>query len=213
MEEPVTVVVDDADDPMPRRMAKLGARVVQGPASEVGTLRAAGVQSARALALAADDDVGNIHVALAAQELNPRIRLVVRMFNLRLGNRIDDLFDDCTVLSASTIAAPFFVDAALGDSTGRLIRVGDRQLVAGPPNAVGEVLTVLSAPGTNGSQSLLPADPAGATLVLGRPRNPVADDASPSRRRWAPRSSHHRPPGAAAAAPAGRRCCCRSPGR
>ena len=175
MEEPVTVVVDDASEPLVRRMAKQGARIVEGPAAEVRTLRSAGVGSARALALVADDDVGNIHAALAAQELSPRIRLVVRMFNLRLGKRIDDLFDDCTVLSASTIAAPFFVDAALGDTSGRLIRIADRQLVAGPPDTVREVLTVLSAPGQNGAQALLPADAAGATLVLGAPREPIAD--------------------------------------
>src|SRR5215204_2275362 len=81
MEEPVTVVVDDPDTSHARRMAKLGARVVTGPSGEVRTLRAAGVASARALALVADDDVGNIQAALAAQELNPRLRLVVRMFN------------------------------------------------------------------------------------------------------------------------------------
>ncbi len=170
MEEPVTVVVDDPDTPHARRMEKLGARLVTGPAGEVRTLRSAGVASARALALVDDDDVGNIQVALAAQELNPRLRLVVRMFNLRLGNRIDDLFDDCTVLSASTIAAPFFVDAALGDRSGRLIRFGGRPLLAGPPSAVDDVLAALAAPGADGSPTLLPASSPGATLVLGSPR-------------------------------------------
>jgi len=173
MQERVTVVVADAHTPLARRMTKLGARVVEGPAADVRTLRAAGVATARALALVDDDDVGNIQVALAAQELNPGLRLVVRMFNLRLGARIDDLFDDCTVLSASTIAAPFFVDAALGDRSGRLIRVGDRQLLAGPPSAVRDVLIALAVPGTNGVQTLLPANPAGATLVLGTPRDPA----------------------------------------
>jgi Trk K+ transport system NAD-binding subunit len=170
MQEPVTVVVADQDAPAARRMAKLGARIVQGSATQVHTLRAAGVTAARALALVEDDDVGNIQAALAAQELNPTLRLVVRMYNLRLGHRIDGLFDDCTVLSASTIAAPFFVDAALGDRSGRLIRVGDRQLLAGPPPAVREVLAALSKPGTDGTSSLLPADPTGATLVIGTPR-------------------------------------------
>ena len=180
MEEPVTAVVDDPEAPGARRMARLGARVVQGSASEVRTLRNAGVASARALALVDEDDVGNIQAALAAQELNPRLRLVIRMFNLRLGNRIDNLFDDCTVLSASTIAAPFFVDAALGDSSGRLIRVGDRQLLAGPPEAVRDVFTALAAPRADGAQVLLPADPAGATLVLGPPRESGATVDAPA---------------------------------
>jgi Trk K+ transport system NAD-binding subunit len=175
-DEPVTVVVDDAGGALPRRMVKLGARVVEGPASEVRTLRAAGVATARALALVSDDDVGNIHAALAAQDLNPRLRLVVRMFNVRLGQRIDNLFDDCTVLSASTIAAPFFVDAALGDGGGQLIRIAGRQLVAGPPEAVRDVLAPLSAPGPGGARALLPDDAARATLVLGTPRDPDTGD-------------------------------------
>src|SRR3954451_13640501 len=74
MEELVTVVVDDPEAPLPRRMARLGARVIGGSPRETRTLRAAGVANARALALVDDDDVGNIHAALAAQDLNPRLR-------------------------------------------------------------------------------------------------------------------------------------------
>jgi len=40
---------------------------------------AAGVQSARSLALLRQDDLGNFHAALRAQELNPELRLVMEV--------------------------------------------------------------------------------------------------------------------------------------
>jgi Trk K+ transport system NAD-binding subunit len=174
MEEQVTAVVEDVESALARRMARLGARVIDGHARETRTLRAAGITEARALALVDDDDVGNIHAALAAQDLNPGLRLVVRMFNLRLGRRIDGLFDDCVILSASTIAAPFFVNAALGDGRAQLIQVGERQLAAGPPTSVRDPLAILA--GTaGGAMTLLPSTDAGATLLLGAARDPDQD--------------------------------------
>jgi Trk K+ transport system NAD-binding subunit len=179
MEEQVTAVVEDAESALARRMARLGARVISGRAREVRTLRAAGIAEARALALVDDDDVGNIHAALAAQDLNPKLRLVVRMFNLRLGRRIDGLFDDCTILSASTIAAPFFVNAAIGDGRAQLIQAGGRQLAAGPPAAIRDPLAVLAGLDPGGTMTLLPESGENATLLLGTPRDADADATAP----------------------------------
>ncbi|MCW2502228.1 MAG: Trk transport system, NAD-binding component [Actinomycetia bacterium] len=179
MEELVTAVVPKAESPLARRMARLGARIVEGPAREMRTLRAAGVHEARALALVEDDDVGNVHASLAAQDLNPGVRLVVRMFNLRLARRIDGLFDDCTVLSAGAIAAPFFVSAALGDGRAQLLRIGDRQLAAGPPSAVHDPLAVLAGAGPAGAKILLPDTEVGATLLLGTPTDPETEVPAP----------------------------------
>jgi hypothetical protein len=77
------------------------------------------VQSARALALLGQDDLGNFHAALRAQELNPELRLVVRIFNTSLGERMRTFFHDCAVLSGSSMSAPSFAAAALGEPCGR----------------------------------------------------------------------------------------------
>ncbi len=71
---------------------------------------------AAAIGLIEQDDSGNIDAALLAQELNPEVRIVVRMFNVSLGYRIAGLLNDCVVLSAAEIAAPVFVAAALDES-------------------------------------------------------------------------------------------------
>lgn len=82
-------------------------------------LRAAGVTAAKAVILAEDDDAGNLHAALAVQDLNANARIVLRMFNLDLGRRVETLFRDCSALSSSALAAPVFVAAALeGEAAG-----------------------------------------------------------------------------------------------
>jgi Trk K+ transport system NAD-binding subunit len=94
-------------------------------------LRAAGVAQARALALVDQADVENFHTALRANELNPEIRLVIRMFNTSLGFRIRTMFADCVVLSMSEMAAPSFIAAAVGETAFDYLRLADRTLYVG----------------------------------------------------------------------------------
>ena len=55
-----------------------GAAVVRGDATEEETLRAAGVERARALIAAADSDVENTYIVLTARALNPTLFIVAR---------------------------------------------------------------------------------------------------------------------------------------
>src|SRR3954471_19536993 len=73
----------------------------------------AGIRGAAAVALVAQDDVDNVDAALIAREVNPGVRLVLRMFNPVLGEGVAEMLGDCAVLSASEIAAPAFVSAVL----------------------------------------------------------------------------------------------------
>ncbi len=77
------------------------------------SLRSAGIERARAIAFVDGDDRTNIHAAMRAAALRPGIRIVIRMFNQRLGRHIAQLVANCAVLSASATAAPAFVNAAL----------------------------------------------------------------------------------------------------
>ncbi len=89
----------------------------------------AGVERATALALVYDDDETNIRAALTARRLNPRLRLVLRLYNRRLGQHIEELLDQSaalatgggpgsgsgstTVLSDADTAAPALAATAL----------------------------------------------------------------------------------------------------
>lgn len=91
-------------------------------------LRQAGIAEAQAIAFVDGDDRTNIHAAMRAAAMRPGIRVVIRMFNQRLGVHIAQLIEDCTVLSASATAAPAFVNAALQrphsvSAGGRALRV------------------------------------------------------------------------------------------
>ncbi|MFJ8546397.1 NAD-binding protein [Streptomyces sp. NPDC093586] len=63
-------------------------------------LAEAGVDRAAALALVYDDDETNIRAALTARRLNPRLRLVLRLYNRRLGQHIASLLDQSAALAA-----------------------------------------------------------------------------------------------------------------
>ena len=84
-------------------------------------------RSAVAIVLTGENDLANVHAALAAQELNPAIRIVLRMFDPELGNQIEALFPNAVALSSSALAAPGFVSAALdGDGGATFLLAGHR---------------------------------------------------------------------------------------
>lgn len=76
------VVVARAPDPEDAdRVRELGATVVEGAHRHEPVLRAAGIETATALVATEDDDIGNLHAALVAHDLNPGLRIRLRMFN------------------------------------------------------------------------------------------------------------------------------------
>ncbi|MFC0030807.1 NAD-binding protein [Micromonospora chaiyaphumensis] len=152
-----------------------GVQVVRADRLDEATFRRAGLAGADGLALLHQDDVGNMHAALCAQEVEPRLRLVVRMFNTSLANGLRQLFPDSAVLSDASISAPAFVAAALGElapthfrHAGRTLYVARRADVR--PQDVVSGLAVTTDPEL---VRVLPADEASADVVLaeatGRP--------------------------------------------
>jgi Trk K+ transport system NAD-binding subunit len=188
----VTVVLPNRHRNQGPRLAQLpGTRLIEAAYLDDAAMRAAGVADARALALVGQDDVGNIHAALRAHDLNPDLRLVIRMFNTSLGFRIRTLFADCAVLSDSAMAAPSFVAAALGEVAPSHVRLPGRTLYLARRADVPPARVVCGLADTAGGVTrLLPADQENANLVLaladGAPADPLArhgDSGSPIGRR------------------------------
>jgi Trk K+ transport system NAD-binding subunit len=141
----VVVVAQAPDRRLEDRLQTLGVGMIEGDYRDEETLVEADVAAAEAVAVLEEDDVGNLQAALAAQEANPDVRLVVRMFNLDLGRRLEALFHDGEVLSASVLAAPAFAHAALAGNAAMPVRVRDRLLEVRPepePAANGRRLAV-----------------------------------------------------------------------
>jgi len=77
-----------------------GERLVEAAEATEAVLADAGVDRAAALALVYDDDETNIRAALTARRLNPRLRLVLRLYNRRLGQHIEELLDQAAALAS-----------------------------------------------------------------------------------------------------------------
>lgn len=75
-------------------------QIVEAAEVTEAVLSEAGVERAAALALVYDDDETNIRAALTARRLNPRLRLVLRLYNRRLGQHIEELLDQAATLAA-----------------------------------------------------------------------------------------------------------------
>ncbi|MFD0272932.1 NAD-binding protein [Kitasatospora sp. NPDC127111] len=127
-EVPVVVLVPDRTRDHAPQIEQLPgvAAVVECSSITEEALRAVRVETARGIALVDGSDQENIHTALSAQEHNTDIRIVLRMFNQRLGENIERLLKNAAALSGSATAAPAFAAAAL--SRPNSVQVGDRFL-------------------------------------------------------------------------------------
>ncbi|WP_123992783.1 NAD-binding protein [Streptomyces sp. TUS-ST3] len=153
-----------------------GIRLMEAAEPSEAALAEAGVDRADALALVYDDDETNIRAALTARRLNPRLRLVLRLYNRRLGQHIEELLDQAsalsaggpadgtgfdastTVLSDADTAAPALAATAL-TGTSKVLQTGGLLLraVERPPTAAGQG----AGPGLATLALLSPTDTAG----------------------------------------------------
>ena len=89
--------------------------IVIGDLKAVATLIAAGIQEAHTLVIAGNDEPLNLAILTQARVLNPRIRIINRLFNTSLGDRLDNILPDHVTMSVAALAAPVFAFAALGN--------------------------------------------------------------------------------------------------
>ncbi|MCX5409903.1 NAD-binding protein [Streptomyces sp. NBC_00335] len=99
--QPVTLVVPDADTIGPQPPAT--TRVVEADTADAAVLREAGIAQVTALGLLYDDDEANIRAALTAHRINPRVRLVIRLYNRKLGRYLAELLDQAAVVAGSPV--------------------------------------------------------------------------------------------------------------
>jgi Trk K+ transport system NAD-binding subunit len=90
------------------------------------TLLQAGVHEAHTLVLATNDDALNLAILTQARVLNPRIRIINRLFNTSLGDRLDHTLPDHTSMSVAALSAPVFAFSALGNQAIGQLRLYDQ---------------------------------------------------------------------------------------
>lgn len=108
------IVVGINSRPLPDHEIEANDEVVIGDLWAASTLIAAGICEAHTLVLATSDDAVNLAVLTQARVLNPNIRIVNRLFNASLGDRLDYTLPNHFSMSVAALAAPVFAFAALG---------------------------------------------------------------------------------------------------
>ncbi|MEW2417042.1 NAD(P)-binding protein [Streptomyces sp. NPDC046866] len=156
--------------PGAERPAVRELRILEASEPDEAVLAAAGVGGAPALSLVYEDDDRNVQAALVARRLNPRLRLVIRLYNRKLGLHLAELLDQAaavadpsmrlldvdastTVLSDADTAAPAFAATAVAGTSkvvqadGLLLRAVERppRRRGAPPASTLCTLAVLSA--------------------------------------------------------------------
>jgi voltage-gated potassium channel len=87
--------------------------VVQGDGTREDILNAAAVQHARCIILCTQNDNLNLQMAIKARSLNPKIQVIMRIFDDDLAAALQKQFG-FTALSATGMAAPAFAATAAG---------------------------------------------------------------------------------------------------
>ena len=112
--------------PMARR---LGVRVVIGETHREETLRAAGIGACQALVSVTNSDIVNLETALNARALAAEPRIVVRLYDDDLAERVQMAIGNAVSRSTSYLAAPVFAAAVLDHQVLRTIAVGRHVLL------------------------------------------------------------------------------------
>ncbi|MCG9885862.1 MAG: NAD-binding protein [Cyanobacteria bacterium] len=115
-------VVGISDRPIPED----SDRILVGNPQTTATLIAAGIRTAQTLILAGSRDSENLAILMQAKILNPKIRIINRLFNSNLGRRLDRTLSAHVSMSVSSLAAPVFAFAALGSRAIGQLQLFDR---------------------------------------------------------------------------------------
>jgi voltage-gated potassium channel len=110
--EEVVGIERDAEGPFLEELQQMKVPVLLGDARTRDLLEKASVREASAIVVCTQDDLTNLDIALDAREIKPDIKVVMRMFDGKLAEKVRRGFGIRTAFSTSALAAPAFAAAA-----------------------------------------------------------------------------------------------------
>jgi len=113
LDEQVVVIELNPSADQVSAVQKMGVPVIQDDAARPAALEAAGVERAKTIMLCTQNDALNLQIAVKARSINPRIHVVIRIFDEDFARSLQEQFG-FTALSATAMAAPAFAAAAAG---------------------------------------------------------------------------------------------------
>jgi Trk K+ transport system NAD-binding subunit len=103
---PVVAIEKTQADSFGTVIESLGVPVHYGDARRDELLVRAGIRRAKAVVCATDDDLTNLEIAIDARRENPKIRVVMRMFDKRVAGKIGSALHLDETFSTSALAGP-----------------------------------------------------------------------------------------------------------
>jgi Trk K+ transport system NAD-binding subunit len=100
-----------------------------GTGREAGILDSLNVAKAKSAILATTDDLANLEIAMDARKANPTIRVVLRMYDQELAEKVHQSFDIHLAFSTSSLAAPTLATSSSDRSIISSFYVGSELLV------------------------------------------------------------------------------------
>lgn len=119
------IALDMEPSTLAERLVEEGVPVLVGDFRQRSLLLEAGVEKAFGLVACSADDMVNLETVLRARELNPHLRLVLRLFEEELGDRLRTTFDLSAVYSTSALASPAFLSETLQVHVAQPVEVSD----------------------------------------------------------------------------------------
>jgi voltage-gated potassium channel len=114
--ESVVCIERDGESSFLPELEKYEVPCVIGDCKNVPLLKKANIAKAKAFLAVTNDDLSNIEAALTVRELNPNVRIVIRVFDQRLAQKVQKSFGIDCAFSASALSAPVFAQAALSSN-------------------------------------------------------------------------------------------------
>lgn len=112
------------DDTLEAELDAMRVPLIVGDGRSPVTLDKAGLRHAQALIVCTANDFLNLEMCVRAREVNPTMRLVVRMWDTQLSNHLKNSLDAETI-SASDLSAPAFAGMAVGVDIAPMMHVRD----------------------------------------------------------------------------------------
>jgi Trk K+ transport system NAD-binding subunit len=124
-------VIAIENDPQGRFLQKahdLGIPVITADARRSASLIKANISQADVIIPCTNDELANLDIALDARELNPEIKIVMRMFDDDFARRVEKGFGIHTAFSSSALTAPLVAAKAMRMDVKHSFYVGDNLL-------------------------------------------------------------------------------------
>lgn len=111
--EDVVAIESNPEARFVSEVASYEVPVLYGDVRDSSMLESASVSKAKAIIAVTDNDLANLEAALTARELNPTIRVVIRMFDQKLAKKVQNFMGIEGAYSSSARSARLFAQAAI----------------------------------------------------------------------------------------------------